>query len=140
MINYQEIGDRYGIKIYKIERGGKLWEENGEEMYLNRSFCAGRDEIWVGVYDDEDEEVASFFHELGHCISHSFDNLHHSEFRMFHVELDAWMLGLTEAYKHNYLIKPSTFKFITDCINSYVGYEEREISNFKKDKFSKIDT
>jgi hypothetical protein len=30
--------------------------------------CAGRDEIWVGVYDNKDEEIAAFFHELGHCI------------------------------------------------------------------------
>jgi hypothetical protein len=105
-MNYQEIGLQYGITVYKVERGDKWWKANGPDAYLNESACAGRDEIWVGVYDNKDEEIASFFHELGHCISPNMEDFHHTEYSIFHVELDAWMVGLIEAYKYKYLMNP----------------------------------
>ena len=124
-MNYQEIGLRYGITVYKVERGDKWWKANGPDAYLNESACAGRDEIWVGVYDNKDEEIASFFHELGHCISPNMGDFHHTEYSIFHVELDAWMVGLIEAYKYKYLMKPSTFKYMVKCLESYIKLEEK---------------
>jgi hypothetical protein len=124
-MNYQEIGLRYGITVYKVERGDKWWNANGPDAYLNESACAGRDEIWVGVYDNKDEEIASFFHELGHCISPNMEDFHHTEYSIFHVELDAWMVGLIEAYKYKYLMKPSTFKYMVKCLESYIKLEEK---------------
>jgi hypothetical protein len=129
-MNYQEIGLRYGITVYKVERGDKWWKANGPDAYLNESACAGRDEIWVGVYDNKDEEIASFFHELGHCISTNLKDFHHTEFDKFHMELDAWIVGLTEAYKYKYLMEPSTFRYMVKCLESYIGWEEREIKGF----------
>ena len=124
-MNYQEIGLQYGIIVHKVESGDKWWKVNGSDAYLNESACAGRDEIWVGVYDNKDEEIASFFHELGHCISPNMEDFHHTEYSIFHVELDAWMVGLIEAYKYKYLMKPSTFKYMVKCLESYIKLEEK---------------
>ena len=123
-MNYKEIGLKYGIKVHKVERGDECWEANGSDAYLNRSSCAGRDEIWVGVYDNKDEEIASFFHELGHCISTNLKDFHYTEYDTFHAELDAWMVGLTEAYKYKYLMKPSTLKYMVECLESYIEAEQ----------------
>jgi len=124
-MNYQEIGLQYGITVYKVERGDKWWNANGPDAYLNESACAGKDEIWVGVYDNKDEEIAAFFHELGHCISPNMKDFHYTEYNIFHVELDAWMVGLIEAYKYKYLIKPSTLKYMVRCLESYIKFEEK---------------
>jgi|DEB0MinimDraft_6_1074348.scaffolds.fasta_scaffold71058_1 hypothetical protein len=129
-MNYQEIGLQYGIIVHKVERGDKWWKVNGSDAYLNESACAGRDEIWVGVYDNKDEEIAAFFHELGHCITTNLKDFHHTEFDKFHMELDAWIVGLTEAYKYKYLMEPSTFRYMVKCLESYIGWEEREIKGF----------
>jgi len=39
--------------------------------------------------------------------------------------LDAWMVGLIEAYKYKYLIKPSTLKYMVRCLESYIKFEEK---------------
>lgn len=124
-MNYQEIGLQYGITVYKVERGDKWWNANGPDAYLNESACAGKDEIWIGVYDNKDEEIAAFFHELGHCISPNMKDFHYTEYSTFHAELDAWMVGLIEAYKYKYLIKPSTLKYMVRCLESYIKFEEK---------------
>lgn len=129
-MNYLEIGRQYGITVHKVEVGDEYWEANGSDVYFNQSACAGRNEIWVGVYEDKDREIASFFHELGHCISNNLKDFHYTEFNKFHIELDAWMVGLTEAYKYKYLIKPSTLNYIVKCLESYIGWEERESKTF----------
>lgn len=131
-IDYQKIGSHYGITVHKIERDHELWELEGEGVHLKRSFCAGRDEIWIGVYDDEDSEIAAFFHELGHCISPNLSEYDPKNLK-FHYELDAWMVGLIEAYKWGYTMNPSTFKYMTECIESYIGCEEREIRKYENE-------
>jgi len=122
-IDYLKIADSHGIKLHMVKRGDSFCEANGEDAYMNDSYCAGKDEIILGIYDDEDLEIASFFHELGHCIT---KKKWEEGILKFHMELDAWMVGLTEAYKYGYHIKSSTFEYMVKCIDSYIGYEERE--------------
>jgi hypothetical protein len=122
LLFYQSVGDKHGITVYKMEPGCV-----DEEMYIDNTYSAGGDEIWIGIYDDKDKEIASFFHALGRCISHNFDNTDCYDQLVWHIELDAWMVGLQEAYKYGYLIKPSTFKYMVDTLNTKVDYEEREV-------------
>jgi hypothetical protein len=53
----------------------------------------------------------------------------------FHIELDAWMVGLQEAYKYGYVIQPSTLKFMIECLESYIGWEEKEVRGYKNEKW-----
>ena len=122
MIDYQKIASNYNIKVYKIELGDENCVANGTEMYLNRSFCGGKDEIWIGIHDNKDEEIASFFHELGHCITKELCKYEISkdvQNGSFTAELDAWMVGLIEGYKYGYLLPRSCFDFMINGIKSY---------------------
>ncbi len=130
-IDYQKIASNYGIRVYKIEPGEIVSEFDGKDVYINQAYCGGRDEIFIGIYEDKDAEIACFFHELGHCITPNLEKYDENTLK-FHYELDAWMVGLTEAYKYGYLMKPETFKYMVQGINSYIGYEEREIDGWKE--------
>jgi hypothetical protein len=119
-MDYCQIADKYGIKVHKVVKGDKYCLANGEDTYTNCSFSAGRDEIFIGVYDEKDKEIASFFHELGHCLSTNMEQFDSEELLKWHIELDAWMVGLIEAYKYKYLMQPSTFEYIIQCLNTYI--------------------
>ncbi len=119
-LDYQHIANQYGITVHKVEKGDKYCEANGENLYINSSFAAGKDEIFIGIYEDKDMEIASFFHELGHCISNNLKQFKREELSKWDIELDAWVVGLNEAYKHKYSMKPSTFKYMVECLNSYI--------------------
>jgi hypothetical protein len=123
-IDYQDIANQYEIKVHKVEKGDKYCEANGEDLYINSSFAAGKDEIFIGIYEDKDMEIASFFHELGHCMSNNLKQFKREELSKWDIELDAWVVGLNEAYKHNYSMKPSTFIYMVECLNSYVKYHK----------------
>lgn len=123
MFDYEKIGREYGIKVHLIESGDQFCQANGEDRYVEASYCAGREEIFLGIYEDPDRKAAAFFHELGHCISR---NLKGVDCLTWHIELDAWMVGLTEAYRHGYYMKPSTFEYMIECLQTYQDHEERE--------------
>lgn len=132
MIDYQKIASYYNIIVHKVEVGDENCIANGVDTYLNRSFCAGHfltpcttsssscaAEIWIGIYENKDEEIASFFHELGHCITTIGDKFNDLSNDSFNLELDAWMVGLIEAYKYGYLLPRSCFDYMIDSIKSY---------------------
>ena len=133
MIDYQKIASNYNIIVHKVEVGDENCIANGVDAYLNRSSCAGHflspcvtssssctAEIWVGIFESKDEEIASFFHELGHCITAIGDKFNYlSPNHSFNLELDAWMVGLIEAYKYGYLLPRSCFDYMIDSIKSY---------------------
>jgi len=133
MIDYKKIASNYNITVHKVEIGDENCIANGVDAYLNRSFCSGHylnscstslsscaAEIWIGIYENKDEEIASFFHELGHCLTtirDKFKDLSSND--SFNLELDAWMVGLIEAYKYGYLLPRSCFDFMINSIKSY---------------------
>jgi hypothetical protein len=133
MIDYKKIASNYNIIVHQVEIGDENCVANGVDAYLNSPSCAGHflnscttsssscvAEIWIGIYDNKDEEIASFFHELGHCITtiaDKFDNLSSND--SFNLELDAWMVGLVESYKYGYLLPRSCFDFMINSIKSY---------------------
>ena len=127
-IDYKSICKKYEVALIKVKSGDVYCQANGEESYINTSFCSGRD-LYLGIYDNKDWETASFFHELGHIITthrpDAYDCL------IWHRELDAWMVGLQLAYEYGYYIKPSTFydMVIENGLKTYDDWEEREVYN-----------
>ena len=130
-IDIEKIASSHGITLHQVFPGDQFCEANGEDHYVNRSFTAGRCEIWIGIYEDEDWKVASFFHELGHCLTQQEWN---EDMLKFHYELDAWLVGLQVAQSYGYFIKPSTLKkFAIKSLFSYLEWEAKEIANPSKE-------
>ena len=69
-LDFEQIAAKHGIKLLDAST---FDEKTIKAFYTNQSCCAGNDRIFLGVYDDEDLKVASFFHELGHCLDQEPD-------------------------------------------------------------------
>lgn len=106
------IAKRYGIKkLVKVIRGDKLCKANGEENYINRSYICGNDRIELGIYEDEELMIASFFHEIGHIVDTKDDK--------YNSEEQAWVIGFELAKKHGYNFSENTYKWAEEQLTSY---------------------
>jgi len=89
-----------------------------KEDFVNKSYLIGNKEIILGVYDNEEERTAAFFHELGHILSKECSNV-------IKREKEAWLKGerLANEYGINFTPKMNEYKEIS--ISSYLrrGYE-----------------
>lgn len=79
-MTYEQICHGLNITLTRIEPGDEHCQSNGERYYLNRSSRVG-DEIFLGIYANEELEAVSFFHELTHIL-HQGDEEHDSVFAM----------------------------------------------------------
>ena len=107
------IGKIYGIKkVTNIDnRDHEYCLVNGVETYLNKSFIIGAEEIVLGIYDDNELLIASFFHELGHIIKH--------ENNMFNTEEQAWKIGFEVAREHGFTFSIKTHKWAYEQLCTY---------------------
>ena len=115
-INKGELFDialKHGIKkLVFIQKGDAYCTANGEDIYRNRSFIAGRDEIYLGIYRDSELLIASFFHELGHVLETSGDILNE--------EHQAWINGFNLAEKYGYKLGLKSRKYANKCLTTYL--------------------
>ncbi len=62
------------IQIYPTD---KYCKANGIDTYMNTSYCTGhiknKANIFIGIYNDEELKILSFFHELAHVIGRPDD-------------------------------------------------------------------
>lgn len=95
----KQIAEKYGIKLHFVTIGDTNWILNGKDAYFNRSACAGK-EIWLGVYVNKEQKIASFFHEIGHAIDPIDWSVNANEKTKHKSELWAWEIGfkLAETY------------------------------------------
>ena len=113
---YKEIAKEYGLECHIVKPNDKWCQANGIEQYTNNSSCSNT-EIWVGIFENEQWEMISFFHELGHIIIGLNSEMYPTK---WHLELNAWMIGIFEAQRRGYFISPQTFnEFVVPCLNSY---------------------
>lgn len=82
----QRLADRHVVTLKFAD--DEAIRVNGLDAYLNRSLSAGADYIEIGIYDDNELRMLSFFHELGHCLDPC--RLHKTEFAQ---EQAAWDVG-----------------------------------------------
>lgn len=107
------ISKEYGIKEFiKVEKNDYLCKCNGECSYINSSYICGNDRIELGIYDDEELMIASFFHELGHITNQKIKGYYNSE-------EDAWIIGFELAKKHGYFFSDNTYKWCNEQLKTY---------------------
>lgn len=98
-----EIIDRiskdHKIKTTQIVQGDDYCISNGIDTYINQSWCCN-DEIWLGIFDDEECHFLSFFHEMGHILDKSPWHLD-AKATKYDQEKAAWDIGYKLAHKYN---------------------------------------
>ncbi len=106
------IAKKYGVKkVIKVQPGDEYCHANGEKSYRNRSVIAGCDEIYLGIFDDEELMIASFFHEIGHVVNMKNNKLN--------SESVAWLNGFKVAKKYGYVFSVNAYVWAIEQIASY---------------------
>lgn len=114
--DYKAICDRWGIELHEGPQEG--WDE---DSYTNCSSCAGSDEIFLGVYEDPELRMLSFFHELGHCVSAKLGQIpDYEDLPYYHYsEALAWQVGLSLASTYNIEFSPKALTWAKEQLGSY---------------------
>lgn len=114
---YEKISKKYNVKLNFVQKGDKFCEANGEDIYINNSYCTF-DEIWIGIYEDEEKKLAFFFHEIGHIID-PIDwslNCNNSKNEM---ELWAWEIGFKLAKSYGIVFNKEIYDWAKMKSDSY---------------------
>ena len=119
--------DEYEIKFTQIITGDEYCKVNGEDSYINRSISTGhiscekygnntRADIDIGIYQDEELKLISFFHELGHVTD---DLKKHSRLTIYQIEKRAWEVGYELAKKERITFSVKAQVFARKCLETY---------------------
>ena len=66
----------------------------------------------LGIFDNEDLKIASFFHELGHVVKPRRKGF-------VNCEGDAWIIGMELASEHGFVFKGATVAWMFKQLKSY---------------------
>lgn len=122
-----KVATAHGLTVHFVERGDKFCEDNGENSYVEHSYIAGK-EIFLGFYEDEELELISAFHEIGHRIIPRWSWKEYQSTLL--LELDCWRLGILEARKFDVLFSDKAIEWGYRQALSYVGRDEREMKEW----------
>ena len=128
-----QIAKHYGLKVTHINKNNvkRVTEkfDIDKSTIKNNCFIFENEHIIIGLYDDYELKMATFFHEIGHTlISENFEKLVNYDNLL--IEYEAWIKGLKEAKKHNIYFTGKTFKYILKSLDTY--YEDAVRSYTKR--------
>jgi hypothetical protein len=113
---YRSISSDYNIPIITaVQKGDTECKANGEDSYINRSYNT-HDQIWIGIYEDKEFELISFFHEVGHCAQ---TNENVNGFTYYEIEKDAWKRGYEIAEKYGITFSEDAKKWAETQLETY---------------------
>jgi hypothetical protein len=118
-LDYVNICKEQGVeKFNQVVKGDKFCKSNGYDNYINSSYSTF-DEIWLGIYDDEELKVVSFFHELGHIKDpiKQHDN-------KFDQEKKAWDVGYELAKKYGITFTDKSKNWADEQLKTYLKYKD----------------
>jgi hypothetical protein len=121
----KEIAENRGIQLIEVQLGDELCKANGEDSYINHSYVCGNDRIELGIYDDPEKRIISFFHEIGHTMV-SDRSIKRVKYDTYKCERLAWKYGLRLAKFYGFKFNKETKKWAKEQLNSYIGHDERE--------------
>jgi len=93
------------------------WEKSGmeKEDYINKSYTCGN-EIILGIYDDLELKLISFFHEVGHIASILFNEEIENKYEQ---EKLAWDVGLQIAASYGVYFSEKTENWANQQLETY---------------------
>lgn len=100
-------------------------------QYEEDSYTIGNNEIVVGRYNNCENLLISFFHEVGHCLLGS-ESCRDFAYNTLLIELECWNIGLKEAMKRGINFSDNAIQFGYNKALSYVGHDERENCQWKE--------
>lgn len=124
----RQISDYYNIKLVEVVPGDKYCCANGQYSYINSSHCAGNDEIYLGIYDNEELKEISFWHELGHCVGKFPEDSW--KLKTWVYEKLAWTEGLKLAKQQGLTFSFNALRWAVQQFQTYIGWEMREVIGY----------
>lgn len=118
----EQLAERWGITVVDAA----LSDEPSHKDYKNRSTSAGGDWILLGIYNDTELRLLSFFHELGHCVN-ARRVLERGENRVVNPEHDyhhysealAWRTGLELAQAEDVEFSGASLRWARKQLGTY---------------------
>lgn len=108
----------YQVELIPVIRGDKMCECNGEDYYINKSYCWGKT-ICIGIYTDKELELISFFHELGHILDSIDWSRNASATTTYMSERMAWVIGLGVAKTYGITFSRKALRWAIAQLNTY---------------------
>lgn len=110
-------------------------ERQIDDYGINCGAYSGPNLIWLSsTFDDPEEELAAFFHELGHIELGRLANKISHHMCIVSSEGAAWEIGFAiaakEGYKWNYHSK--AYQYGRRCLKSYIGGEYDDLKDIKE--------
>lgn len=121
----QEIAEHYGVNLTQVNPGDSHCKANGEDAYINHSYVAGKD-IELGIYEDPEKRIISFFHEMGHILTPK--RVHKRCNTKYEIEAKAWKYGYKLAKFYGIEFNKDTKDWAKAQLESYKGWEKREMA------------
>lgn len=123
------VGRDYVPTQQEIDSGifNASWAEIGDS--------AEESDITIGIYDDHELMVISFFHELAHVLT---DHLVEQDSEYIEFELEAWKIGLEIAEQYEISFSSKAVGWALDQLKTYTAKAMREtIDAYAQDKLDK---
>ena len=117
----EQIAKNLGMKLIDCKRDTNYPEtvDMEDSDFDNCSFFTS-DEIILGFYDDDELQLISFFHEVGHLIIQKIIELTHNK---YDIEYHAWNVGFKIAHSHGICFSRKAKRWAIKQLNSYKYYE-----------------
>ena len=116
-VDIDRVADEHELTLIRVRPGDKYCQANGQEYYDNKSAYSYL-VIYLGIYDDPELELISFFHELGHYLVGST-----CELDKYASEKLAWMRGLAEAGRYGVKFSENALEWARKQVETYAEYE-----------------
>lgn len=110
------------LRLVFVQPGDEFCKLNGQESYHNSSYIIGDEEIQLGFYDDEELQLISFFHELGHTmVSNNWRKARNYD--TVSIERECWRRGVQLARRHKIRFSKRALDWAEQQVKTYAEYK-----------------
>lgn len=117
-----KIKQKFNIEIIDVQERPKYYNEVGmeEEDFVNKSYIIGKDTVVLGIYDNDEQKIASLFHEIGHTLV--VENYE----EQLNYEVEAWRIGIELATEYGISFSDETMSWINRQVDTYEVDQRKE--------------